>query len=258
MRTWLLAFLLVVSVPAIAQGAADAVPNTSAAQHASRAQSKLDDILMSDVYSHRSTITEQPTKEESAELSWLQRLLEWLAQLGQWSQALGVLGKTLALALLVAMAWWVVKHRQTWLAWFGQLSLPKLSHSADIQAQPAPQEKPWHSLPPKDQLLTHLRALLEQGNWLVVLALLYQGTLRELGQSHQLPIDKHQTEDECVWLLQTAKSASAKEQAYFAELVALWRASAYGKRIPDGIMSKDYTVIYRLMNAWGAIYGERS
>lgn len=254
----LFALFVATSTPSIAQDMA----NPPMIHQAKHTQDKLDEILMSEAYSHQSTQTHwvqnQPKELKQEDLSWLQDLLEWLAKIGQWSQALGTLGKLLAIAFLLVLGWWIFKNRHIWVVWFAQLSLPQTMNTTQIDSGYLPQENLWQNLPPKEQLLEHLKLILQQGKWLLALAMLYQGTLREFGQSHQLPIGKHQTEDECVWLLKKAKDASPKEQAYFTELVALWRASAYGQRLPDGVALGDYSVIYRLMNAWGAIYGGRS
>lgn len=256
-RVFLMCCLWVV-VPATAQEPAS---QASVGGVFAPAQEKLETILTSEPYSHQQTDQRwlpnepaQPAKE--SDLSWLQGLLDWLSKLGKWSQALGVMGKALALLFLALLVWWIVKYRQTWLSWFQSLSLPVKSH-AQLSSYALPDEDIWQQLPPKDKLLRELRELLDKGEWLPALSMLYRATLRELVLEHQLPIDKHQTEDECVWLLQTAQHASAKEQHFFAELVALWRASAYGRRVPKDVQVGDYASMYRLVNAWTAIYGGR-
>lgn len=166
-----------------------------------------------------------------------------------------MVGKGLAVLFLLFLVWWAYRTRQTWLLWFGRLTTARIVSTAEITPQTLPQVPLWQDLPPKDKLASAINVCLAKHEWLSAVSLLYQGTLRELGVVHELPIGKHQTEEECVWLLCHAKHAHPKEMAYFDELVAMWRASAYGRRVPVGVEKGDYASIVKLLNTWQTIYG---
>lgn len=228
-------------------------------------QKELDKILMSSEYSDITSRTEWVANQvpnehhASADLTWLEKLLDTLAKLGELSQVVGVFGKILAIVFLLVMVGLLIKYKDVWLPWFRHLMVSRKSTHAVIYQNNTPTAHTWQQLPDKNQLPDRLKWLLAQGRWLETLSLLYQATLREFGTQHGLPVDKYQTEEQCIWLLHQAKHKHPNEQAYFDELVRLWRASAYGQRLPDGVLSGDYSVIVRLINAWGVIYlgGER-
>lgn len=231
----------------------------SAAQSVEQTQQALDELLMSSEYSHINTtkqwVSDNPVaKEDTADLSWLQQLLDFLYQLGELSQPLGVLGKVLAIVFLLAMVLLLIKYKELWLPWLTRYALPKTTAQANVYQGNQTPNQSWHELPAKEHLLQHLTLKLQQGQWLEVLAMLYQATLREFDVTHQLAIDKHQTEDECVWLLRQAKNQHPNEQAYFDTLVALWRACAYGRHLPDGVAVGDYSLLMGLVDKWGVIY----
>lgn len=187
------------------------------------------------------------------DVDWLVSLVDFFRTIGK---NIGVVAKILAVGFLLAMAWLAYRTRKIWLRWFSNVMLRSTSTQAVVkQTVIAPDIPLWAHLPKKDKFTAHLHVLLAQGQWLQVLSLLYQGTLREISQRHTLPINQGDTEDSCVWLLAHAKSANPKEQAYFGELVSLWRASAYGQKIPEGIATSDYSGIRRLIQIWGEIYG---
>lgn len=224
-----------------------------------QSSTQLDDILTSDTYSNKSIRSEwvlkEPKETKERDLSWLGRLLETLAEWGEaLSGVVGVFGKTVALIGLALFAYWLYRTRETWLSWLGKLNYGKANPTAKI-ALSHKSVRPWDKdLPPKHELMAFLSELLYRHQWLMALSVLYQATLRELGTQHRLPIDKHQTEDECLWLLQRCQDAGDKEQRYFKELVGLWRASAYGKRLPVGVSNQDYSQIRALMQAWQLLY----
>ncbi len=217
---------------------------------------QLDKILTSEDYSNKiikkEWVPNEPLQNTpDSDWSWLGRILEKLAELGG---VLGVVAKALALLFLVAMVYWLYVTRHVWLGWFEKMNVVKQDRSVKITPS-SRSVKAWDKdLPPKQELMAFLNALLHRHQWLQALSVLYQATLRELGIQHHLPIDKHQTEDECLWLLARAQDASDKERWYFKELVGLWRASAYGKKLPKGVSNQDYSQIRALMQAWQLLY----
>lgn len=221
---------------------------------------ELDSLLTSDVYSDKKTV-QIPKKvpEKPLDLSWLAKLLNKLANFGQAiSQTVGILGKVIAILLLALLAWILYQKRHVWLKVFSRIHIHAHSSAKmTIITEQHDYQALWQSLPPKHEFLSTLQNLLKNQQWLLALGLLYQGTLREMAQVHELPIDNHQTEEECLWLLYHAKKQNSQEKQYFEELVTLWRASAYGKKVPDSVAKGDYSVILRLMSAWSSIYGQR-
>lgn len=229
-----------------------------ATQSVEKSQQALDALLVSPEYSYSTTtkqwVSNHPAKDSPADLSWLQQLFDFLNQLGELSQPLGVLGKVIAIAFLMVMVLLLIKYKALWLPWLSRWSLPKKTAQATVYQDGQTLSQVWHNLPAKETLVNHLMLKLQQGQWLEVLAMLYQATLREFDITHQLPIDKHQTEDECMWLLSQAKHQHPNEQVFFDTLVALWRACAYGQRLPDGVAVGDYSLLTKLIHTWGVIY----
>lgn len=226
-----------------------------------QAADELDALLMSGDYSDAQTI-DVPKKnntEAPSDLSWLGRLLEQMADFGEAiSETVGVLGKVLSILLLVLVAWLLYQKRHVWLKLFDRMGIQtNTPANSPSQIKHFEAQKLWQSLPPKDELLSVLQDLLQKKQWLLALALLYQGTLREMALIYDLPIDNHQTEDECLWLLARANQHNQKEKQYFENLVALWRASAYGKKIPTQIALGDYSSILQLMSDWSMLYEQR-
>lgn len=228
---------------------------------------ELDAIVMSDSYSQTTTISSWQ-RNESDDNQEQNRVSRWI---GEWlesifgdvdmtgvSHGLGVIGKGVALLFLLGLGWWLYKTRQTWMAWFAVLSSPT-STKDDTIPKPIWQadEGVWTDLPQSAKLEAFLKSLLGQGLWLPALSALYRGTLKEVSMRHHLPIDHHQTEDECVWLLHQS-SAGSSERDYFERLVHLWRASAYGQKIPPSVTKGDYGDILELIEMWAKLYGSRA
>lgn len=232
-------------------------PPSAQATTPAQTHAKLDQILTDSEYSDSTEYKkwerltpENPSTSKAPE--WLDSLLSWLESL---SGLLGVAGKAVAVLFLAWLLWWAYRTRETWLAWFERSAFFDHKKVAEVDTYTHIETPLWQGLPPKHQLVHAIKAQLAKHEWLSALSLLYQGTLREFGTWHHLPIAKHHTEEECVWLLGRAKHTHPKEMAYFNELVAMWRASAYGRRVPVGIEQGDYASIMRLLDAWQAIYG---
>lgn len=228
---------------------------------------ELDDIVTSDTYSQTTTISswqKNKSNENQEQNRFSQWLSEWLERIfgdvdmTGVSQGLGVIGKGVALLFLLGLGWWLYKTRQTWMAWFAALSSPTRAKDA---ITPTPiwqaEEGVWENLPQSAKLEAFLKSLLGQGLWLPALSALYRGTLKEVSMRHHLPIDHHQTEDECVWLLRQS-SAGSSEREFFERLVHLWRASAYGQKIPPSVTRGDYGDILELIEMWAKLYGSRA
>lgn len=247
----------------VPDGKTNANPVTS-----DKVKQELSGIITSESYSQTTTQSrwERNKPKQSKEPS---KFGEWL---GKWfekifgdvnmtgvSQGMGVIGKGMALLFLLGLAWWLHKTRQTWLVWLQSFKRPNLSKNSPVAPAPVwrPDEMTWTDLPEGSKLVAFLKSLLSQGLWLPALSALYRGTLREMGVRHHLPIDRHQTEDECAWLLAQSEAGS-HEREYFERLIKLWRASAYGQKIPQGVTKGDYGDILELIELWAKLYGQRA
>lgn len=219
----------------------------------------LNELITSDEYSttHHDVSWERKHEPKAyfddgkdVDLAWLEKLIRGVFGA---SEAVGVLGKTIAILFLVLLAWWLYRTREIWMSWANKLSLPnqqapKLSHIPHIT------HDVWADLPQAEELVAYVYALLKKGEYLLALSVLYRGTLRELNAHHALAIDKHQTEDECVWLL-SQSNASPQESTYFRQLVALWRACAYGQKFASRLADGDGQEVHQLTQSWHILYG---
>ncbi len=227
---------------------------------------ELDSIVTSEDYSQTTTNThwqKNKTAQYYEESDSNQSLGKWLESLFgdvnmmAISQGLGLIGKSLAILFLLGLLWWLYKTRATWMPWFATFSSSRHAKTP-IVSTPIWQaeEGVWTDLPEAAKLAEFLKSLLAQGLWLPALSALYRGTLKEMGVRHQLPIDRHQTEEECAWLLHQSQ-AGTSERAYFEALITLWRASAYGQKTPQGVAEGDYGDILALIEMWTKLYGQR-
>lgn len=233
----------------------------STQNNAQNVHAMLSDIITDESYSRPIQKTEwvrnkplAPVSDEyvDMDLNWLEKLIRGIFSVSEY---VGVFGKTVAILFLVLLAWWLYRTRDYWLAWVERLA-PMMKRTPQITHAPHIAQDVWAELPPSDELVAHVYELLQQGEYLLALSVLYRGTLRELNAHHALAIDKHQTEDECVWLL--AKSpATPQESAYFGKLVALWRACAYGKALSDEVAQSGGRPVHELTESWSALYGQR-
>lgn len=228
---------------------------------------ELSDIITSKSYSRTTTQSRwkrnepKQSKEPSKFVEWLGKWLEKIfgdVDMTGISQGVGVIGKGVALLFLLGLAWWLYKTRKIWLVWLQSFKHPNLSKNSPVAPASVgcPDEVTWTDLPESSKLVVFLKSLLGQGLWLPALSVLYRGTLREMGVRHHLPIDHHQTEDECAWLLAQSQ-ADSHEREYFEQLIKLWRASAYGQKIPQGVTKGDYGDILELVELWAKLYGQR-
>ncbi|WP_066800892.1 DUF4129 domain-containing protein [Moraxella oblonga] len=222
----------------------------------------LSDIITDESYSRTIHQTKwvyndppKPVSDEHADidLNWLAKLIQSVFTL---SKHVGVFGKTIAILFLVLLAWWLYRTRDYWLSWVEKLAPIMKKRTPQIDHVPHIAQDVWAELPPTDELVAYVQKLLQKSEYLLALSVLYRGTLRELNAHHALAIDKHQTEDECAWLL--AKSpASPQESAYFAKLVALWRICAYGQKFAPQLADGNGHQVFELAQSWSALYGQR-
>lgn len=227
-------------------------------------KAELERMVMADDYSKVDTVSRwernaiPEERKPSAFEKWLEKWLGDLfgkADLEGASRGVGMIGKSIALLFLALLMWWLYRTKEVWLSWFSAFKMPLRQHTAPT---PAPvwreREVDWVDLPEADKFADFIKSLLAKGLWLPALSALYRGTLRELGVRHQLAIDHHQTENECLWLLAQSR-AGTDERVYFEKLVNLWRVCAYGQESPKEMHQAD---IKELLVLWMSLYGGRA
>lgn len=216
---------------------------------------KFSDFLLSDTYSHKSTEGFwQPKHKKEPEsvdyekvgkwLEWLEPFFRWLGKLDGVVEGLSFVLKVLLVSALLAVIWWLYRHRDVFVAVAQKLS----SHKATISTKQHTY-RPSEKLPDPDELIVLIGQFIQQGEYLKALSLLYRGSLRQLELVHELPITDSQTEAQCQALLRTARHRTQAEVQFFDELVAVWQLSAYGRRVP-----KEPSVVIRLFDAWQTLY----
>jgi len=89
--------------------------------------------------------------------------------------------------------------------------------------------------------------LVVRGKLRDALSLLYRGALISLMHTHHVPLGEGHTEGDCMRAARAVLPAEAAQ--YFAALVDIWQATAYGGRVPDPEDVAD------LARAWGAHFG---
>lgn len=207
------------------------------------------ELLLSDSYSDsEQTKHWQPKNKKEADfdvpdMDW--GFLDFWQNIGQ---GVGVLGKVLLLLLLVTLLYWIFRHKDAVAAFIGGY-LPRQNASVMSYSQ-AEQRLVFADLPAHEQLFDAIGQLLVQGRYLQALSWLYQGSLRVMSLTYQLPITASQTEEQCQALLKASLQSSADEQQFFEQLVAVWQEAAYGKRLPTNSKAR----LTLLLDTWGQLY----
>lgn len=213
--------------------------------------------LVGDGYSDTTTHSEwkrkvQPLPQSTSQRDW-SKYFGWLDGLQGMSQSLGVMGKTILVLLLLAcfVLFFVYLYRyKDKIA--SVLAKPMKPKSATITSNFRPDDG-IDDLPDHDDIAGLARGLIEQGNYVEALSLLYRGSLRMMSLRHQFVIGRGRTEEECEWLLELAKTAKPNEKRFFEMLVALWQKSAYGSKSAKSSVRRDEVVA--LLDTWQTVWG---
>ncbi len=147
--------------------------------------------------------------------SWLDGLADWLADNGRLLVWLaGAVGVAVAAALLPR--WWRLRGGA-----FTPLAELPPTHVRTLDIRP-------DSLPA--DIGAAAAALLQQGDAVAALSLLYRGALSRLVHACRVPIRASSTEQECLALARPRVPAAT--QAYAATLVRLWQRCVYRADAP--------------------------
>jgi hypothetical protein len=153
-------------------------------------------------------------RTQRVDLSWLEAIGYAFAKFSEAALWIG------AAALVVLGLWWAARRMPR------EASAPRAAYRAPATLfgmALAPETLPA-------DLPGAVRALLAAGKLREALALLYRGTLSALVHAHGVPLRASDTEGEA--LARVRARAEARTARDFAELVALWQAAAYARRLP--------------------------
>ncbi|HEX5092587.1 MAG TPA: DUF4129 domain-containing protein [Burkholderiales bacterium] len=209
-----------VAALAVALAAFAAPPPAQAADKDPRRE--IAEVLKAPEFAHERQVTR-----------WRWRSPEWTSPQRQrvdlsWLEALGF-----ALARVSEVVLWVGAIALIGLAlWWGWRLLPREPGSRRAAYRP-PAALFGMALAPETlpaDLPGAVRALLAAGRVREALALLYRGTLSALVHAQGVPLRASDTEGEA--LARVRERAEPQAARDFAELVALWQAAAYARRLP--------------------------
>lgn len=173
-------------------------------------------------------------EQKKSELpEWLKPLFDLFAQLGKaFAQSLQVILWGVAILILALLLYWMARNFD-WsnLRLRARKRVPSSLFGVDLRPE---------SLP--DDIATAAKRLLEQGEILAALSLLYRGALVALLNRYHLEFRSGDTENDCVRRVnQCAPQATA---LYFTGLVNHWLSVAYAARLPE------QTAVAGLCNEW--------
>ncbi len=149
--------------------------------------------------------------------SALPKMLSMFFRLLAWLIVAGIIG---------ALVWWIVRNRETLLAWLG-LATPepetvRPTHVAGFDIRP-------ESLP--TDVPDAARALWAAGDPVAALSLLYRGALSALVNRRGLRVPSSATEGDCLRLVRARESAALADG--FGCLTSAWQSAAYARRLAD-------------------------
>ena len=148
--------------------------------------------------------------------------LSWLQAIGYAFAKFSEAALWLAAAVLLALgAWWAARRMPR------EAAAPRRPYRAPAALfgmALAPESLPA-------DLPGAARALVAAGRLREALALLYRGTLSALVHGHGIPLRESDTEGEALGRVQARAEAHVAHD--FTELVALWQAAAYARRLPS-------------------------
>lgn len=210
--------------------------------------------LVSDDYSNTTTHSKwnrkvQPVRPQSTNQRDWSKYFGWLDDLQDMSQSLGVVGKTILVVLLLLFFVYLYRYKDRIASVLAKPIKPK---SATITPNFSPDDE-IDDLPDHNDIARLTGELIEQGNYVEALSLLYRGSLRVMSFRHQFVIGRGRTEEECQWLLAVAKTAQPNEKRFFEMLVALWQKSAYGSKSATASVGHDEVTM--LLNTWQTLWG---
>ena len=93
------------------------------------------------------------------------------------------------------------------------------------------------------------RALWQAGRQRAALALLYRASVERLAQQLGKALPPGATEAEC---LRRARGLAETPRGVFGQVVRVWQAAAYGRRLPDG------AALEGLLATWSRDFGGRA
>lgn len=245
-------------LPALLGGYLLSAPDPSYALTKEEAKETIEAVMQGDEFGRMETYTawEPIIQDEEAEEapSWLKRLLEWLDSLFDGSEPTGEALKSLAglfkmllwiaAGLLIVYLLWRFTH---WLNWLG---LPQFKQSNRRRAPPPTElfglAVNADTLP--DDVMSEVRALLEQQQWRAGIALLYRASLIHLIHIHQLDIPSSATEGECQRLVHSERPRD--ESHFFQRLTQQWLLVAYAHETPSA------QELDTLCDEWPSLYSQ--
>lgn len=196
----------------------------------------IEEILRHPDFSEHATekVWKSKVEQKKPELpEWLKPLLDLFAQLGKaFAQSLQVILWGAAILILALLLYWMARNFD-WsnLRLRARKRLPSTLFGVDLRPE---------SLP--DDIATAAKRLLEQGEILAALSLLYRGALVALLNRYHLEFRSGDTENDCV--RRVNQCASQATAAYFTGLVNHWLSVAYAARLPE------QTAVAGLCNEW--------
>lgn len=198
----------------------------NAPQTPDEAHQQLQALLQSEQYSkitHSKTWVKN-TSEEPIESGFWQWLTDVLQYFESWSYFLGVATKTALLLALVVFVVWLIWQYRVFFAQFTQKIFATKRNT--VRITPTFVQNHTHTLPEHKQLYQSAKALWRAGQYTACASLLYRGVLRLYVSVYHMPITAHQTEAQCLALVDKS-TLSMEERRFFVALVGLWQTLAY-------------------------------
>jgi hypothetical protein len=201
---------------------------------------RLDRILADPVFGRKETTSRWVYREQrgNGDLpAWLRDLLKSIERLAKWmANAFEVLvwvGGAVLLALVIFVA---VHYRERWWKRRAPREIPPQLFGLDVRPE---------SLP--DDVGAAARRLLEGGNAVAALSMLYRGALSALIHRGAVDFRPGDTERDCLERSRPVLTAAAL--AYFRGLLDAWRWAAYARRAPEA------AELQMLCDAWPRYFG---
>lgn len=205
---------------------------------------KFNEFLQSDAYSKkvRQGYWKQNKSDDVKTSKWVDRLVAFGEFFSGISRGVAVFLKVVLIGLLLWACVWLYKRRQFWLerlpSW--QAKTARVTSYRDVRPFAMP-------LPDDDKLAIMMEQCIDRGAYREALSLLYRASLHKIELAYDVGIAESQTEGQCQALLATT-TAKMVERAFFARVVELWQASAYGDR------PSEPAVLRQLLQDWQRLY----
>ncbi|MBT8036013.1 MAG: DUF4129 domain-containing protein [Verrucomicrobiae bacterium] len=185
-------------------------------------QTQIQEVLADEDFKVHHRLVDVPVESSN-------RWLEDLFSRSDVSGFMGVIGSLIFYVVLAAgivgLVYLVYRNRHVFTSGGRVLSLPNQPKTREVMGLNVSPE----SLP--DDVVSAAREAWRAGDSQLCLSLLYRGAIASLIHRRHLPIEKGDTEGDC--LRRVELMSDTPFEAYFSELTRVWVMVAYGKRQPD-------------------------